>query len=348
MTFCLAKQWLLDHMPEFDKYFMPPSVTVPGRSMFEDNIAFAVMADNASKWSSNIPLGLKLGYLLPYATFQESRTNWRPLLFAKFFQLVASSTSTVSAMQRLVSPAFPHNPYTNWTAFNWPTSPLPLGNTDFYLQWASSTSPPVVSPFEFAAYGYGSCSAWSSLVTYVARSVGIPARIVGTPCWNTGQFAGLAKDNPRVHDCWNGGDGTTYGGAFLNNHNWVEYWDDVNAKWVFLNVPTTTDVPDGGLCDPFSESHGCGYDVRSGCKNASPPGLASQDHEIFSVTWNMEGDVPGLEGGPLVDVVNLKLTSGESVSPFVWSPKHTSPIGIPLNSIGVRVVNRTEFYRCKE
>jgi len=31
---------------------------------------------------------------------------------------------------------------------------------------------------EFASYGYASCSGWSSLVVYVARSVGIPARQV--------------------------------------------------------------------------------------------------------------------------------------------------------------------------
>ena len=30
LTYCGAKQWLLDHMPEFDKAYMPPSVAVDG------------------------------------------------------------------------------------------------------------------------------------------------------------------------------------------------------------------------------------------------------------------------------------------------------------------------------
>ena len=57
MTFCVAKQWLLSHMPEFDKHFMPPSVSVgSGQSMFDDNIAFTLMAVNASKFAQTLPL----------------------------------------------------------------------------------------------------------------------------------------------------------------------------------------------------------------------------------------------------------------------------------------------------
>ena len=57
VTFCVAKQWLLSHMPEFDKHFMPPSVTVgSGQSMFDDNIAFTLMAVNASHFAQALPL----------------------------------------------------------------------------------------------------------------------------------------------------------------------------------------------------------------------------------------------------------------------------------------------------
>jgi hypothetical protein len=47
------------------------------------------------------------------------------------------------------------------------------------------------------------------MITYIARSVGIPARQVGTPCWNGGDFAGLATSNSRVQECWAGGNGQT-------------------------------------------------------------------------------------------------------------------------------------------
>ena len=33
--------------------------------------------------------------------------------------------------------------------------------------------------------------------------------------------------------------GNTTGGSFLDNHNWVEYWDDVEEKWETANDPGT-------------------------------------------------------------------------------------------------------------
>ena len=47
------------------------------------------------------------------------------------------------------------------------------------------------------------------MFTYIARSVGIPARQVGTPCWNQVtegvDYRGLAAGNPNVSLCWRGG-----------------------------------------------------------------------------------------------------------------------------------------------
>jgi hypothetical protein len=54
----------------------------------------------------------------------------------------------------------------------------------------------------------------------MARAVGIPARVASAPCWNGGDFKGLAVDNPNVTTCWHGGPKNTPGGAYLYNHNW--------------------------------------------------------------------------------------------------------------------------------
>eukprot|EP01051_Picozoa_sp_SAG22_P014786 SAG22_NODE_1843_length_3455_cov_2.608760_7_plen_158_part_01 len=35
-----------------------------------------------------------------------------------------------------------------------------------------------------------------------------------------------------LSQCWHGGIGNTTGGKFLNNHNWLEFWDDVAGQWV--------------------------------------------------------------------------------------------------------------------
>lgn len=177
--------------------------------------------------------------------------------------------------------------------------------------------------------------------------MGIPARQAGTPCWNSGEFAGLAKENPNVTLCWHGGTATEVGASFLNNHNWVEYWDNEAKKWVYVNVPPGTSVPNKGLCD-WSDEHGCDYNNETGCSNLhGGPGSAMQDHEIFSVTWSIGDEISEAEqGGPVVDVAHLRLSSGEPVSPLVWSPSLTSPDGQVLRDIGLRVVNRTAAYRC--
>ena len=142
-------------MPEFDLHFLPGSVTVNGTSMLDDVIAFALMVDKAAPWSSTIPLEIKLPYWLPYAAYHESRQNWRPLLFSKFFSIVANATSVEEAMERLIAP----NVFTEWTAHYWPSSPRqPTTTSDYAYVWSSSTAPPVVAPFDAIAYGYGSCS----------------------------------------------------------------------------------------------------------------------------------------------------------------------------------------------
>lgn len=347
LTWCTAKQFLIDHMPQFDKDYMPPSVSIDGNSMFDDNIAFTLMANNASAFASKIPLHLRLAYTLPYASYHEARVNWRPLFFAKFFQLVQTASTTHEAISMLVAP----DVFANWTAHVWADYPHHDGQSDYNIQWTSSTGPPIINPLAFAAYGYSSCTGYSTMLTYIARAVGIPARQVGTPCWNSEfmgtDFRGLAKDNANVSLCWHGGlgsaDGAT-GGGFLNNHNWVEYWDDEDQEWVFLNVPPGTAEPNQGLCN-FNKDTGCDYDAKTGCSAVSGgPAAAMQDHDIFAVSWS-DGNRE-LDGGEVIDVANLKLSNGEEVSPLVWSPRLTSPLGVPIARTSLRVVNRTDFYRC--
>lgn len=333
-------------MPEFDKHYLPSSVSVTGNSSLDDTVAFALMADNSSAFSANLPTAIKFRYLLPYSSYHESRTNWRPIMFAKFKALVDGAKSTVEAMNHLITPAWSPKQapaVANWSSFVWDS--YPAQNMGPVLQWASSTNPPVISPNDFTTYGYGSCTAWATLITYVARSVGIPARQVGTPCWNGGQFAGLAKDNANVTQCWHGQAGGSSGGGYLYNHNWVEYWNDQTREWVFINVPPEDPTPNSGLCS-FSYETGCDYNPVTGCDNATLLGKTMQDHEIFAPTWTLSGEIDEtLEGGPLVDAQSLKLSDGSSVSPLVWSPGFVSPLGTPMKNIGLRMINRTATYR---
>ena len=164
---------------------MPPSVSVNGISMFEDQIAFALMAFNASEFS--VPKDVLLPYVLPYAyvmtlrtihtsyskehqhrSYHEARVNWRPLFFAKFFSIVQGAKSTAEVMERLVSP----NIFTNWTGTLWPSHPFYGKKYDqtYALEWSSSTSPPVINPFGFAAYVYGVHTSIVRLIVFERHS----------------------------------------------------------------------------------------------------------------------------------------------------------------------------------
>ena len=348
MTYCVAKQYLLDHMPEHDKHFMPPSVSIDGGSMFDDNIAFALMADASNTWSNDIPLNIRLSYILPYATYQESRQNWRPLFFAKFYQLIEGATSAEEAFEMLVAP----NLFLNWTAHVWDSRPTTIHETDYNIQWSSSTSPPIIDPFSFVAYGYSSCTGWATMLTYVARSVGIPARQSGTPCWNSVfegvDYRGTAANNANVTKCWHAGlnsQNVNKGGinSYLNNHNWCEIWQN-DGTWAWHNDPPTSKSPNSASLCNYVKGHGCGWTAKDGCsKVTGGPGAAMKDHEIFSVTWNEVGSDAKVEGGEVVDAAGFKW------SPLVWAPGHVAPNGdVMFKSGGLRMVNRTEHYRCKE
>ena len=170
------------------------------------------------------------------------------------------------------------------------------------------------------------------MLVYVARSVGIPARQAGTPCWNSVfegvDFRGRASDNPNVTLCWHAGlnakSGVDKGGinSFLNNHNWAEVWQS-DGTWAFHNVPPTSSVPNSpSLCSGWTKEHGCGWSKEEGCSQVNGgPGAAMQDHEIFAVTWSALGADPEVEGG---DVVSAEMFPW---SPLVWAPKHTAPSG---------------------
>ena len=81
-----------------------------------------------------------------------------------------------------------------------------------------------------------------------------PASQAGTPCWNSGPFKGLAKHNNNVSQCWQGGNSTYVGDTFLNNHNWVEFWDDSVDRWVHVNVGAT--LPSRWHCVQYEEAMG--------------------------------------------------------------------------------------------
>merc|ERR1712110_657166 len=79
------------------------------------------------------------------------------------------------------------------------------------LVFKANQTPMVMAPVtETLRLGYASCTGMSILVANALRSVGIPARIVGTALWNRPE-----------------------GG----NHNWVEFWTgEQDGGWHYMDA----------------------------------------------------------------------------------------------------------------
>ena len=131
---------------------------------------------------------------------------------------------------------------------------------------------------------YITTKGWATLVSYIARAVGIPARQAGTPCWNSVfegvDFRGRASSNGNVSLCWHGGSAKRgHGGGFLNNHNWAEIY--VNGEWAFVNVPPGNKEPDTGLCGAhFTSAQGCDFDPT-----------APKGHECAKITGSSANSI---------------------------------------------------------
>merc|ERR1711871_161702 len=112
-------------------------------------------------------------------------------------------------------------------------------------------------------------------------------------------------------------------------------------RWVTANDPATSI---NHICNgQIGSEHGCGWNNVTGCKNAysGGPSAAMQDHEIVAVTWERKDDPvepSSDESGPIIVVSKWKLSSGEAISPLVWSPNLVSPLGVPLSRSNLRVI----------
>ena len=120
-------------------------------------------------------------------------------------------------------------------------------------------------------FGYASCTGISILYIDALRTLGIPARLVGTPAWN--------------------------GNVTEGNHNWVEVWtgSDISAGWKFIEG-----LPAGGPYETFDEPCDkwfCNNDHFGGLNNTKVfAARYSQSLIHFPMSWDLENkDIPGVE-----------------------------------------------------
>ena len=142
---------------------------MPGRDLVAlkgdflvENVHLAYQAIKENAWGKGIPSDIFLNDILPYASINERRDNWREDFYQRFMKIAKKSSSIDDAVKRL-------NKYTFET---------------LQVSYNPARRPkPDQSPYESIDAHYASCTGLSILLTDALRSVGIPARIVAIAMW---------------------------------------------------------------------------------------------------------------------------------------------------------------------
>ena len=152
-----------------------------------ENCDLAHRAWRAAPWRERVPAEVFFDAVLPYASVNERRDRWRADFHSRFAPLVAETTSPAQAAAILNQEIFGR-----------------LG-----VKYSTKRPKADQSPYESIEAGMASCTGLSVLLIDACRSVGVPARFVGTPLWSDGS----------------------------GNHSWVEVWDD---GWHFTGAAEPT------------------------------------------------------------------------------------------------------------
>lgn len=164
-----AARYLIAGMPERDRRELSAGFLL-------ENLRLALEAREAFPWARAVPEEVFFNDVLPYASLDETREAWRQDFREMAGKLVADCHTGTEAAQAL--------------------------NKGFFdlvdVHYNTGRKRPNQSPSESMKLNMATCTGLSIILVDACRSVGLPARIVGTPLWT----------NKR------------------GNHTWVEIWAD--------------------------------------------------------------------------------------------------------------------------
>ena len=165
-------EYLIAHMPAADRDTM-------SLDLLHENVTYAHQARHQYAWAKAVPLEVYLTDVLPYHVVDEVRDPWRKELYTLF----AEAVDTCTTMEQALAAVNANIPRLTGVEYN-------------TLREKTNQS-----PRESMRQGMASCTGLSILLVDALRSVGIPARFVGTASWH---------DN-------------------RGNHSWTEVWLD--GQW---------------------------------------------------------------------------------------------------------------------
>ncbi len=173
----IGLKFLLENMPESDLRSL-------SKDFLLEHIDGAYEAWETAAWREQIPEEVFLNGILPYANVSERRDAWRKDFRDRFASVVQGIGSPGEAGAKL-----------NQTVFS-----------TLDVRYSTQRKKADQSPYESMESHMASCTGLSILLIDACRSVGVPARFVGTPLWSDRS----------------------------GNHSWVEIWSD--GDWHFTGA----------------------------------------------------------------------------------------------------------------
>jgi hypothetical protein len=150
-----ALEFLVANMPDQDLKDLTAEYLL-------ENIRLTELAYARNSWRQQVPRDIYLNYVLPYASINERRDDWRAKFIEQFRPIVTNVNTISEAAVKLNQQVFPQ----------------------VKVKYSTQRKRADQSPLESIDSGLASCTGLSVLLIDACRSQGIPARFVGTPRWS--------------------------------------------------------------------------------------------------------------------------------------------------------------------
>ncbi|WP_430817743.1 transglutaminase-like domain-containing protein [Carboxylicivirga sp. RSCT41] len=150
-----AVAFLIAYMPERDLKELSADFIL-------ENTDYAFMAREQFSWAGAVPDSVFFNDVLPYASLNERRDNWRKDFFERFASYVKDCKTIEEAIDSVNKNI----------------------RDELLVDYNTKRKKPDQSPYESIEQNMASCSGLSILLTDAFRAVGIPSRIGGTPNWH--------------------------------------------------------------------------------------------------------------------------------------------------------------------
>lgn len=149
-------EFLISYMPDQDLKSLKSAYLL-------ENVALAYKARAEFPWSKDVPLEIFYNDILPYASLNETRDNWRQDFYDRFSRHVKNAKTIEEAIYA-VNKAI---------------------KEEVGVEYSVKRNKPHQSPYESMEIKLASCTGLSILLNNAFRAVGIPSRVAGIPAWTT-------------------------------------------------------------------------------------------------------------------------------------------------------------------